>query len=183
MSCPRLPPQSGHNPASNSGVVVRGAGLTTTFATTALCTLPAVAQDNPTKASLTSEKRRAIRRLSTTRDSAMRTAQLADPDFFAEDNQPLISLFRSLSDHGVLRIGGNSSEFCWWKTRPDDHPPQLPASAHGDENWMPHTFTAVEPVAIDRLEGFLRATGWNCIYGLNLGVGSPDRCCQRPPPP
>ena len=27
-------------------------------------------------------------------------------------------------------------------------------------------------VAIDRLEGFLRATGWNCIYGLNLGVGS-----------
>ena len=51
-------------PARNPGITRRqmvasllGAGLTTglttTFATTAFCTLPAVAQDNPTKASLT----------------------------------------------------------------------------------------------------------------------------------
>ena len=159
--------------------ITRRQMLASLFATTAFCTLPAVAQDNATKASLTFGE--------TARDPvpldyvgfSYETAQLADPDFFAEDNKKLISLFRSLSDHGVLRIGGNSSEFCWWRARPDDHPPELPASAHGDENWMPHRFTAIEPVAIDRLEGFLRATGWNCIYGLNLGVGTPDRDAEE----
>ena len=158
--------------------ITRRQMLASLFATTAFCTLPAGAQD-ATKATLTFGE--------TARDPvpldyvgfSYETAQLADPDFFAEDNKQLISLFRSLSDHGVLRIGGNSSEFCWWRARPDDHPPELPASAHGDENWMPHTFTAIEPVAIDRLEGFLRATGWNCIYGLNLGVGTPDRDAEE----
>src|SRR5678815_1551488 len=48
------------------------------------------------------------------------SSQLADPTFFAKDNRELISLFRLLSEQGVLRIGGNSSEFCWWKTKPED---------------------------------------------------------------
>jgi len=56
------------------------------------------------------------------------SAQLADPTFFAEDNHELISLFRLLSEKGVLRIGGNSSEFCWWKAKPEERPPELPAS-------------------------------------------------------
>jgi hypothetical protein len=107
------------------------------------------------------------------------SAQLADPTFFAEDNHELISLFGLLSEKGVLRIGGNSSEFCWWKAKPEDRPPELPASAHAEDNWMPHTFTAIEPIAIDRLAGFLQATGWKAIYGLNLGTGSPERDAEE----
>lgn len=107
------------------------------------------------------------------------TVQLADPTFFAADNRELVALFRALSPQGVLRIGGNSSEFCWWQTRPDQTPPPDPSSAGNDKNWMPHSFTAIGPVAIDRLAGFLDATGWKVIYGLNLGTGTPQRAAEE----
>ena len=107
------------------------------------------------------------------------TAQLADPTYFAADNHELVSLFKTLAPQGILRLGGNSSEFCWWKTSATDQPPELPASAHGADNWMPHSFTAIEPVAVDRLVEFLQATGWNAIYGLNLGTGSPERAAEE----
>ena len=43
------------------------------------------------------------------------TMQLAEPDFFSPKNKGLIALCRRLSPHGVLRLGGNSSELSWWK--------------------------------------------------------------------
>lgn len=108
------------------------------------------------------------------------TVQLSDPTFFAADNQELISLFKNLAPKGILRLGGNSSEFCWWKTKEIDQPPQLPESARRtDNNWMPHSFTAIEPIAVDHLAGFLKATGWNIIYGLNLGTGTPERDAEE----
>lgn len=107
------------------------------------------------------------------------TAQLADPWFFAPDNRELISLFQTLSSEGVLRLGGNSSEFCWWKTAEGQRPPELPVPAKGSENWMPRAFTAIEPAAIDHLQGFLDATGWKTIYGLNLGTGTPGRDAEE----
>jgi hypothetical protein len=38
----------------------------------------------------------------------------------------------------------------------------------------PRTFT-ITPLSIRNLQGFLKATGWRCIYGLNLGGGSLDQ--------
>ena len=105
--------------------------------------------------------------------------QLADPSFFAPDNRELIGLFRALSPKGVLRLGGNSSEFCWWRTRPDQPQPPDPSSSGNTNNWMPHTMTAIEPAAVDSLAGFLAATGWNAIYGLNLGTGTPERAAEE----
>jgi hypothetical protein len=105
--------------------------------------------------------------------------QLADPSFFAADNRELVGLFRALSPQGVLRIGGNSSEFCWWQTRADQPPPPDPSSAGNADNWMPHSMTAIQPVAVDRLAGFLDATGWKAIYGLNLGTGTPERAAEE----
>jgi len=105
--------------------------------------------------------------------------QLADPDFFSADNKGLVSLFNSLSTRGVLRIGGNSSEFCWWKAKASDRPPQMPVSSHRAGNWMPQSFTAIEPVAVERLAGFLDATGWRTIYGLNLGTGRPEEDAEQ----
>jgi len=107
------------------------------------------------------------------------TSQLADPTYFAADNHQLVALYQTLASEGILRLGGNSSEFCWWKTSAAGQPPELPASAHGADNWMPHSFTAIEPVAVDRLADFLEATGWKAIYGLNLGTGSPERDAEE----
>lgn len=107
------------------------------------------------------------------------TVQLADPSFFAADNRDLVSLFQALSPQGVLRLGGNSSEFCWWRARPDQAAPPDPSSAGNPNNWMPHKFTPIEPVAVDRLAGFLDAAGWKAIYGLNLGTGTPERAAEE----
>ncbi len=107
------------------------------------------------------------------------TSQLADPAFFAADNRQLVSLFNLLTPKGVLRLGGNSSDFCWWKARSADQPPELPQSAHRLDNWMPHSFTAIEPVAVNHLADFLRATDWTAIYGLNLGTGTPERNAEE----
>jgi hypothetical protein len=152
---------------------------TAALATGALAGFPAWAQEGVTESGLSfgAAAARAVPR--DFLGFSYETAELSDPDFFAADNKELVSLFKALSSEGVLRLGGNSSEFCWWKTKPDDKPPELPASAHSADNWMPHSFTAIEPVAVDRLAGFLEATGWKAIYGLNLGTGAPERDAEE----
>src|SRR5262249_27250102 len=49
---------------------------------------------------------------------------------------------------------------------------------HSD-NWMPQHFTPITPQAVDALRGFLDATGWTCIWGLNLGTGTPERGAEE----
>ena len=71
------------------------------------------------------------------------TAQLANPAFFSPVNKTLIDLFRGLSPQGVLRLGGNTSEFTTWS--PDDitTPPPFDATGpatHQHEN-IPTTNT------------------------------------------
>ena len=101
------------------------------------------------------------------------TQQLETPDFFNAHNRPLVRAFRDLAPAGILRIGGNTSEFSWWKERPGDkQPPRIerpikPGQPRSDLSY------AVTPAAIDALKGFLHATNWRCIYGLNLGNGIP----------
>ncbi len=41
--------------------------------------------------------------------------QLTDPTFFSAQNSGLIRQFKALSSTGVLRLGGNTSEFAYWK--------------------------------------------------------------------
>ncbi|MFY9852531.1 MAG: glycosyl hydrolase family 79 C-terminal domain-containing protein [Terracidiphilus sp.] len=100
------------------------------------------------------------------------SGQLAYPDFFSPQNTALIEMFRTLSPAGVLRLGGNLSEFTVWSdaepvTQPDAGGLVGPDPGHRE----PRTFT-VTPRSIRNLHGFLNATGWRCIYGLNLGGGS-----------
>lgn len=101
--------------------------------------------------------------------------QLEDPTFFSPKNKSLIEQFRRITPHGVLRLGGNTSEFGWWKERPDapaPHRVDSPWKASGEPTAA--TVFAITPEAIDNLHGFLEATGWDCIYGLNLGYGTPE---------
>jgi Glycosyl hydrolase family 79, N-terminal domain len=100
------------------------------------------------------------------------SGQLAYPDFFSPHNTDLIQMFRTLSPSGVLRLGGNLSEFTLWSdtdpvTAPDPDGLVGPDPGHRE----PRTFT-ITPRSIRNLHGFLDATGWRCIYGLNLGGGT-----------
>src|SRR5882724_3173448 len=65
-------------------------------------------------------------------------ATLSDPEICHPANASMIALYRRLSRQGVLRIGGNSSEFCWWKPKADSAPPAIRAAGVGRaDNWMP----------------------------------------------
>jgi hypothetical protein len=101
--------------------------------------------------------------------------QLEDPTFFSPSNVSLVEQFRAVAPRGVLRLGGNTSEFGWWKVKTTDSAPkriESPWKAAGEPTAA--TVFAITPEAIDHLNGFLEATGWSCIYGLNLGYGTPE---------
>ena len=101
--------------------------------------------------------------------------QLEDPTFFSPNNIGLVQQFRLMGPRGVLRLGGNTSEFGWWKATKEEAAPKRvdsPWKATGEPTAA--TMFAITPEAIDNLDGFLKATGWSCIYGLNLGYGTPE---------
>jgi hypothetical protein len=104
--------------------------------------------------------------------------QLKDPAFFSESNTGLIGQFRALGAHGVLRLGGNTSEFGWWKPTPDSEEPQHPQTRVVAGEPRPQ-FYPVSAEAVNNLDAFLRAVDWTCIYGLNLGTGTPQRAAQE----
>jgi hypothetical protein len=107
-------------------------------------------------------------------------AELTEPEMFTASNKQLVALFRQLSPNGVLRLGGNSSESCWFKADPATAAPTLRAPPGNlSENWMPHTLFEITPQAIDALAGFLKATGWQLIYGINLGNNTPERAAAE----
>ena len=80
---------------------------------------------------------------------------------FTPSNADLIGLFRRLG-LGVLRIGGNSVERNVW----------TPGGAG-------QTSGQIAPSDVDALAGFVKASGWKCLYGVNLegiahGTTSPE---------
>lgn len=103
------------------------------------------------------------------------SGQLAYPDFFSPQNTALIGLFRRLSPAGVLRLGGNLSEFTAWSEKDPSPAPQAGGLVGPDPGHrQPRTFL-ITPRSIRNLLGFLDATGWRCIYGLNLGGGTVEQ--------
>lgn len=103
------------------------------------------------------------------------SGQLAYSDFFAPQNNALIQMFRTLSPAGVLRLGGNLSEFMVWSDTEPATPPEAGGLVGPDPGHRElRTFT-ITPNSIRNLQGFLSATGWRCIYGLNLGGGTVEQ--------
>jgi hypothetical protein len=104
--------------------------------------------------------------------------QFTDPAFFSAGNEGLIRAFKTLSPHGVLRLGGNTSEFGWWKPAPDSpepkHPPVREVVGEPKAKYYP-----VTPQAVRNLQSFLEATGWSCIYGINMGTNTPERAAEE----
>lgn len=109
--------------------------------------------------------------------------QLSDPSFFSPANTGLIEQFRALSRNGVLRLGGNTSDVGWWKPKPDSKQPPLPSNVvlqtpQGERSPMDLAY-AVTQEAVRNLRSFLDATGWTCLYGINLGSSMPARAADE----
>jgi hypothetical protein len=104
--------------------------------------------------------------------------QLADPSFFSVENSGLIREFKALSSTGVLRLGGNTSEFAYWKPTPDSPEPEHPQVREviGEPKAQ---YYAVTGQAVRILADFLRAAGWSCIYGIGMGTNTPARAAEE----
>src|ERR1700691_3781918 len=104
--------------------------------------------------------------------------ELTDPNFFSAKNTGLIRAFRQISTRGVLRIGGNTGEFGWWKPTADSPEPEHPATREvvGEPK---ASFYAVTPEAVRNLAAFLEASGWTCLYGINMGTNTPVRAADE----
>ncbi len=104
--------------------------------------------------------------------------QLADPRFFAANNAGLIRQFKALAPRGVLRLGGNTSEFGWWKATPGSSEPEHPQTRVVEGEPKPQYY-AVTPEAGRNLAGFLKAAGWTCLYGIGMGTNTPERAAEE----
>jgi hypothetical protein len=104
--------------------------------------------------------------------------QLADPTFFSAANAGLIQQCKALSPRGVLRLGGNTSEFEWWKPTATSPEPEHPQTRVVEGEPKPQYY-AVTPEAIRNLAAFLEATGWTCLYGIGMGTNTPAHAAEE----
>ncbi len=102
------------------------------------------------------------------------TQQLSDASFFSAQNTGLVAQCRELTPHGVLRLGGNTSDYAFWKPTPDAVPPPRAPRPLKVGDPPPDLSYDVTPEAVRNLRAFLDATGWTCLYGINLGTNTPE---------
>ena len=104
--------------------------------------------------------------------------QLVEPSFFSVLNSGLIREFKALSLTGVLRLGGNTSEFAYWKPRPGTPEPEhrQVREVQGEPKAL---YYPVTPEAVRNLAEFLQATGWSCVYGIGMGTNTPTRATEE----
>jgi len=117
------------------------------------------------------------------------SSQLADPEFFSPANTELAGFIRRLGSSGVLRIGGNTSEFCYWSpeatqgqdaiSRDRDAATVLEQAIGPDTGKGPATPRKITPLAVRNLRGFIDKTGWKLIYGLNMGTGTAETAADE----
>lgn len=104
--------------------------------------------------------------------------QMVDTAFFSAENTGLIAQFKALSPHGVLRLGGNTSEFAWFKATPSSPEPPHPPTREV-EGEPKAEYYAVTAEAVRNLAAFLKAAGWTCLYGINMGTNTPERAAEE----
>ena len=104
--------------------------------------------------------------------------QLTDPSFFSMENTGLIREFKALSSRGVLRLGGNTSEFAYWKPTASSPEPEHP-SIREVAGWPKEQYYPVAAEAVRNLADFLKATGWTCLYGIGMGTNVPARAAEE----
>ncbi|MBA2589404.1 MAG: hypothetical protein H0U98_12360 [Alphaproteobacteria bacterium] len=92
-------------------------------------------------------------------------SSVATPGLLSADNRAYVQLVRNLGRDGVIRIGGNVSDFSIY-------------DANGTSKWEPKD-TVLTLANLRQLRGFLDATGWKLIWGLNLGGDKLDNAVEE----
>ena len=93
------------------------------------------------------------------------TSSVAVPGLLAASNKAYVKLVRDLGQQGVIRIGGNTSDF----SRYDPH--GTPVSAP--------KATVLTEANLHELKSFVDAVGWKLIWGLNLGDEKLDNAMEE----
>jgi Glycosyl hydrolase family 79 C-terminal beta domain len=83
------------------------------------------------------------------------TSSVAVPRLLSADNKNYVQLVRNLGPQGIIRVGGNTSDYSSFDS--SGTPLSLPKG------------TVINARNLRELATFLEATGWNLIWGLNLG--------------
>ena len=82
-------------------------------------------------------------------------SSIATPGLLSASNRLYVELVRQLGTRGVIRIGGNTSDYSAF-------------AVHAAAVSAPKR-TVINEAGLQDLAGFLDATGWSLIWGLNLG--------------
>ncbi|HEX7361172.1 MAG TPA: glycosyl hydrolase family 79 C-terminal domain-containing protein [Bryobacteraceae bacterium] len=85
-------------------------------------------------------------------------SSVAIPGLLSARDRTYVQLVRTLSPRGVIRIGGNTSDYASFKR--DAKAVSAPKG------------TVINNVSLRQLGTFLEATNWRLIWGLNLGSGN-----------
>ncbi len=92
-------------------------------------------------------------------------SSVARSGLLSASNRKYVELVRGLGSKGVIRIGGNTSDYSKF-------------SAAGPAVSAPKT-TIVSTANLRELGSFLEATGWSLIWGLNLGRGAAQEAVEE----
>src|SRR5208337_4391770 len=88
------------------------------------------------------------------------TSALARQGYFSPRNSHLVQLLRTLGPHGLIRIGGNVSDYAKYV-------------ANGTPVAAPEAHTTVfNQSELTDLGAFLKKTGWKVMWGFNLKTGT-----------
>ncbi len=85
-------------------------------------------------------------------------SSVARAGLLSRENHDYVQLVRTLGGRGVIRIGGNTSDYARYRAQG-----AAVSSAKG---------TVINDASLRDLGGFLEATGWRLIWGFNLGTGT-----------
>jgi hypothetical protein len=118
------------------------------------------------KVSIRLDPRRALRTIPATyMGLGFEASSVATPGLLSADNHAYVQLVRNLGPQGVIRIGGNVSDFSVYDPK-------------GASKSLPKD-TVLNAANFRQLRGFLDATGWKLIWGLNLGTGRLDNAVEE----
>lgn len=92
-------------------------------------------------------------------------SSVAIPGLLSPTNQTYTQLVRTLDPHGVVRVGGNTSDYSSFQ--PNGNLVSSPKSS------------VINAESLHQLGKFLDSTGWKLIWGLNLGSGTERDAIQE----
>jgi hypothetical protein len=95
------------------------------------------------------------------------TSAVAQSNYFSAKDGSLVRLYKNLSSHGLIRIGGIIS----------DHTQYIPDGTSAARTQT--DLTIINQKNLADLGEFARATGWKIMWGLNLGTGSREEAVQE----